>query len=65
MNETADRLWQRYQRQRCEVGDLGVAVDPSRLGMDEPVWQAVEPGLSQAFEAVAPVAVVPSPKSHS
>jgi len=45
--------WQTYQAQRCEAGDLGIAVDPSRMGAGDDFWRSMDDPLRKAIDAMA------------
>ena len=44
--------WDRYRRFRCEVPGLGLSVDASRTGLDEPFLRHMAPALARALDAM-------------
>jgi len=48
----ARERWQRFRRQLCRVPTIGLAVDPSRMGLDEPFLAQMAPPLERAFDAM-------------
>jgi len=48
----ARERWQRFLRQLCRVPSIGLSVDPSRMGLDEPFLAHMGPSLERAFDAM-------------
>jgi glucose-6-phosphate isomerase len=46
-------LWERYRRLLYHSPELGLRLDPSRIGFDEAWIEAMEPSLERAFAAMA------------
>ena len=46
-------LWERYRRLLYHSPELGLRLDPSRIGFDEAWIEAMEPPLQRAFAAMA------------
>lgn len=44
--------WKRYQERLCEVPDLGLSVDPSRMGMGAEFLEQQLPNMERAFDAM-------------
>ncbi|HEX7622607.1 MAG TPA: glucose-6-phosphate isomerase [Anaeromyxobacteraceae bacterium] len=44
--------WPRYRELLCEVPELGLAVDPSRMGLDSAFLERSAPALARAFDAM-------------
>lgn len=49
----AEGSWERFCRQLCEVPELGLSVDPSRAGLDEPFLAGMAAPLARAFDEMA------------
>ena len=49
----ANALWQRYQDLLCDCGDLGIALDVSRVPFDDGFMQGMEQPIQKAYDAMA------------
>ena len=49
----AQELWQRYQENLCNCGDMGITLDVSRVPFTSQFMAAMEPAIQQAFDAMA------------
>ena len=45
--------WQTYKQQSCDVPELAIRVDPSRMGAGDDFWQQMDPRLHKAIDAMA------------
>ncbi len=49
MNYTKMQWWERFQKYYTDFPDLGLAVDLSRMNMDEPFFASLDPKIQKAF----------------
>lgn len=49
----ANALWQRYQDLLCDCGDLGIALDISRVPFDDAFMEGMERPIQAAYDAMA------------
>ncbi len=50
---TARERWSRYRRLRCDVPELGLALDPSLMGLDDAFLARLDGPIRQALAAMA------------
>ena len=52
MNHTKLQWWERFQKYYTEFPELGLAVDLSRMNVDDAFFEAMEPRIQKAFAAM-------------
>jgi len=53
MNYSKQEWWERFQKYYTEFPTLGLAVDLSRMNVDDAFFAAMEPRMQKAFAAMA------------
>ena len=53
MNDSKQKWWQRFQKYYTEFPALGLAVDLSRMNVDDAFFAAMEPRMQKAFADMA------------
>ena len=53
MNYSKQEWWNRFQKYNTEFSALGVAVDLSRMNVDDAFFAAIEPRMQKAFTEMA------------
>ena len=53
MNYSKQEWWDRFQKYNTEFPELGLAVDLSRMNVDDAFFAAMEPRMQKAFADMA------------